>query len=339
MLHRIETKPVSLRAINQPPSRAIQIVLDSFLIECLVCIQQLGRDSISRTKAHIRAVGQIAVLLWPKQITHELDFRSRGALREAKVVVRRPRLLRDVDQVRQPQILHLPGIAPRACVVPLSVKTILRLPQMKVLRDQAWVDVDGRALIVSRHVKCAVIHDVVKIHANPKPMRYLHEPNQLRLRPIPRPHRVPLILRPQIKRVPHVIPHRQTARSLRRRRQPQRRVSCLRQLRDFVRDLHPRRIEVLQHRLSRSHSVHKKKQEENEARAPSARVHESDGAVVGRGHGGRNGGATGRRILSIKRAGWEAYLIRFLLPQEIRISQTFGQFRAEKDARQVDAVF
>jgi hypothetical protein len=65
---------------------------------------------------------------------------------------------------------------------------------MEILRHHAWVEIDRRVLIEARHVKGAVIHDVVEIHANPKPMRRLHQPHQLRLRPIPRPHRVPLIL-------------------------------------------------------------------------------------------------------------------------------------------------
>lgn len=55
--------------------------------------------------------------------------------------------------------------------------------------------------------------------------------------------------------------------------------------------------------------------------------------VVGKGE------TTERRILSINGAGWEANLTRIHLPQRLRISQTFGQFRAKQDARQVAVVF
>ena len=53
------------------------------------------------------------------------------------------RFVGDVDEIGEAEVLHLPGVAPVARVVPLSVEALGGDPEVEVLRHHAGIDVDG----------------------------------------------------------------------------------------------------------------------------------------------------------------------------------------------------
>ena len=249
MLHRVEPQPVGLCFVHEPARRAVQIILHILAVKIRIRRERRRRDSVARAKAHIRSVRQVAVIFRVLRIAHKLDFRRGTPLGEPEVFVRRAWLLRDVNEVRETEMLHLPRAAIVARVIPFSVKPILRDPQVKILRHESGVDVHRRALVEARHVERAMIHHIVEIHADTETVCRLDEPQQIRLRAVARAHRAALILRAEIERIKHVVAHAQPAAALRRRRHPDRAIARLREFRHLERDLAPARVEILQQRL------------------------------------------------------------------------------------------
>ncbi len=180
----------------------------------------------------------------------ELDFGEGRALAGAEVVVRRPGLLRDVDQVGQPEILHLPGVVVVANVVPLSIETVLGQLEVEILRDEPGINVDRRPGVITGDVKRIVIHDVVEIDANPETVRDFDQAKQFRLRPVAGADRAALIFAPEIEPVPEVVADGKSAAPFGRRREPDRVVTGFGQLRHFLGDFVPVGVEILDHRLA-----------------------------------------------------------------------------------------
>ena len=111
----------------------------------------------------------------------------------------------DVDQVGEAEVLHLPGRVPIARIVPFSIEAILGDPQVEILRCHARVDVDGRALVVTRNIEGPVVHDVVEIDTDPEAVRGGDEGQQLCLGAIAGAHAAPLILTAEVKWIPKVV--------------------------------------------------------------------------------------------------------------------------------------
>ena len=158
-------------------------------------------------------------------------------------------LLRDVPRERV-AVQHLPLVVPVDRVRRLRPLTVAP-DKVKVLRHEARCSrkqLPGQRRRIQR--PAVVRHDVVEIYPDPEPVRLLHQRQQFRPRAIPRPHRSRLVLVPEIKPVERIITHREAAaRPLARRRQPERRIPRLRYLRQPLRNLRPRRVEILQHGL------------------------------------------------------------------------------------------
>ena len=244
MLHRVEAEPVSLRAVDEPSDVPDEIRSD-ILFESVGIRRHVGGSDISKTDVGPAAVG--AVILGVIGVPDKRIFCMRGPLGCPEIRIRR--LLRDVDQVSESKVLDLPLRPPIARVVPFAIESVGCHPEMKILGHHAGINVDRRVLIITRNIKRPVVHDSVEIHADPEPVRDFDQLEQLRLRPVSRPHRTPLILASQVKWIPQIISHRQPSAAFCRRRKPHRRVTGLRELRHLPRDLRPARIKKLEKRL------------------------------------------------------------------------------------------
>ena len=80
----------------------------------------------------------------------------------------------DIDQVGKSEILHLPSRSPIPAVVPLAVEAVLCFFKMEILGHHAGVGIDRGVFVVTRHIKGAVIHNVVEVDADAKAVGDFH---------------------------------------------------------------------------------------------------------------------------------------------------------------------
>ena len=245
--HIVLAVGIRIHPVEAPISCRVRHTRHADVLPRLLVCESVGRERPARVGHRERQI-RIEVKLGIARLPDVGNFRNVVTFVRPVVGVRR--LDGYVDQVRKPEILHLPRIVPVARVVPLSVESILRPAQVEILWHEPRINVDRGARVVARDVERVVIHDIVEIHAQPQPMRRLQHQLQIRLRAIARPHASPLIFAAQIEAVPHIVSHRQPARALRRRRHPQRVVARLCHLRQPRRDFPPVAVEILQHRLT-----------------------------------------------------------------------------------------
>jgi hypothetical protein len=157
------------------------------------------------------------------------------------------RLVRDVLPERV-AVQHLPLVAPGRPAVagiggvgqPLEVEILGHKPVGLQRAGQP-----------ARHGPAVVRHHVVEIDPQPEAVRHLHQVQQVGLRAVLGGDGAVLVLRAEIEAVVGVEAHRQPPARLKRRRQPQRRVARLGQLRHAPRNLVPAGVEVLEDHLAR----------------------------------------------------------------------------------------
>ena len=250
MFHRIEAQAIRLGPIHHPSGRSVQEILHIFPIKSGVGGQHLCRNAISRSETDVGPVRQVAVIFGIVRLPNELNLGKSRAFRRAKVLIGRARLLRQVDQIGKVTMLDLPGIVPVRDVIPFPIEPFLGQTEMEILRHQSGISVDRSRGVISGNVKRVVIHDVVEVNANPKAMRDFDEANQVRFRSIARADRAALILAAEIKSIPQIIANGKAATSFGRRREPERIVTGLGQLRHFQGDFVPVGIEILEHRFA-----------------------------------------------------------------------------------------
>ena len=115
---RIQTKTVRFRPVHQPAGRAVEIVFDILLINRGIVLQILlragfnlrlirrGISAINQqlfgqgkqsAKPHIIPVFVIGIVFRTLQIPDKFDFLSGTAFTVAKVLIGRPRFLRDIN--------------------------------------------------------------------------------------------------------------------------------------------------------------------------------------------------------------------------------------------------
>ena len=140
------------------------------------------------------------VLLGPLKIPDERIFNLIIALVDAVVGVRG--LVGDIDQVGEAEVVHLPFRVPIAAVVPLPVKTVFRAPHVKILRHHSRIHIDGGVFVIAGYIKGPVIHDVVKIDADPEAVGHFHHVEEFRFGAVPGADGVALVLRAEIKWIP-----------------------------------------------------------------------------------------------------------------------------------------
>ena len=176
-----------------------------------------------------------------------------GAL--ARAVVGVGRFVGNVDEVGQSEILHLPGVAPIAGIVPLAVEAVLGLPEVKILRHHAGIKLglpfapDRGVLVEAGHGEGPVVHDVVEVDSDSEPMRHFHHVPQLGFGAVAGAHGVALVLGAEVVGVPEIVADGQPAGGFGRGRQPEGVVAGLGQLGHFPRHLRPGDVEILEHRL------------------------------------------------------------------------------------------
>ena len=239
MLHRIQSEPVALRLAQQPRHRAHQIrprVLRHGITVRAVEAMQSSRQ---------RRQGRVHVVIAVVRMPDEERAARRAAVARAEVDVRI--FLRDVHQTGERIVLHLVGVVEVSDVVPAPVKRPGHDPQMKIPRHHARIVIRRRVPVVARHGEAAMVHDVVEVHAQPEAMGQFHGAQQLRLRAVARAHRALLILVPQIEWVKQVVADGEDAPTLGRRRQPERGVTGLRDLRHLHHQLVVIHVEELEH--------------------------------------------------------------------------------------------
>ena len=267
VLHRIEAEAIGLGAVDFPAGGPDEVSADVFDVSAAVGENvslgmlaqrflrgvgtQRGAGLINQPSEVDRIAVFIAVvLLGTVEVADEGIFRMRGTLRATEVSVRR--FMGEVDQVRKPEVQHLPAVLPIPRIVPLAVKTILGDTKMKILRHNAGIKfllplaAGRRGFVEPRDVERPVVHDVVEIHADPEAVRHLHHVLQIGLGAVARAHRVALVFLPEIERIPEIIADREAARAFGRRRQPERTVTRLDQFGHLAGDFRVRNVEELQ---------------------------------------------------------------------------------------------
>ena len=157
----IETQPVCLGAIHKPADVANERGVYILGVGGRVRGEILERDI---SKADIISISIEAVVFGIVRMTDEGILGMVIALVATKVCVRG--LVGDVDQVGEAEVLHLPGGAPVAGVVPFSVESVFGDTEVEILRSHTRIDIDGCILVESRHIESAVVHDVVEIDAD-----------------------------------------------------------------------------------------------------------------------------------------------------------------------------
>ena len=270
VLDRVEAEPVGLGAVDRPTRRANQVGTDvlheSPAVGQNVCagfeadlfIRRPGTQLGPRLIEQDPEISRVAVLVFvivpgTFEVADERKLRVGRAFRWSEVCV--GCLVRDVDQVGQPQVLHLPGAAPIAGVVPLAVESIFGFPEVEILRHHAGIELglpfasDRGVLIEAGDVEGPVVHDVVEVDPDPEPVRHFHHVPQLGFGAVAGAHRVALVLRSEVEGVPEIIADGQPAGGFGRGRQPEGVVAGLGQLGHFPRHLRPGDVEKLEHRL------------------------------------------------------------------------------------------
>ena len=268
MLHRVQAQAVQLGRLHDPARAPVQVGPHVFLKEVRIGRDHAGGQAVALAEADVEVgvgvarpvvgvpqggrhigVRHAVVELGEGGMPDEARLGAPRSLGQAVVLV--GRLVREVDQVGQAQVHDLPGVGPVARVVPLAVEAVLRPPQVEILRHQAGINIHRRVLVVGGNVEGAVVHDVVRVHAEAEPVRRLHHVQQLGLRAVARGHRAALAAPAQIEGIEKVVADRQPAAALGRGWNPQRGVAGLGQLRHLVRQVAPAGVEDLQHDLGR----------------------------------------------------------------------------------------
>jgi len=260
----IETEAVRFEAVDFVPGGANEVGADVFRERPFVGIDvilrlggELGGGGVG---AEFRAgpidedaevgggaVGVLVVLLGAGEVADEGVLGMRGAL--ARAVVGVGRLVGDIDEIGQAQVLNLPGAAPVAGVVPLPVETILGFLDVEILRDHARVNVDGGVLVVTRDIEGAMVHDVVEVDADAEAMGGGDHLEQLGLGAVAGADRVALILGTEIKRIPEVVTDGETAGTFGGRREPKGGVTGLGEFGHFLDEIGVGDVEELEQRL------------------------------------------------------------------------------------------
>ena len=154
VLDRVETESVGLGAIDRPTRRANQVGADvlheSPTVGQNVCagfeadlfIRRPGTQLGPRLIEQDPEISRVAVLVFvilsgTFEVADERKLRVGRAFRWSEVCV--GCLVRDVDQVGQSQVLHLPGAAPIAGIVPLAVEAVFGHQEVKILRHHAGI--------------------------------------------------------------------------------------------------------------------------------------------------------------------------------------------------------
>ena len=238
MLHRVQPQTVHLRPVHQPAHAPAQIAPHILREETGALRDQVGRQPVVRAKADVEISVGVArpvpgiplggrhvgvrhpvVEFRIVRMPHKTGLGIIVALVHSKIVV--GRFMRNVNQVGQPEVHHLPRAGPVPAVVPLPVEAILRHPDMEILRHHARIHIHRCALVVPRHIEGPVVHDVVQIHPDAKAVGGLDQIQQVGFRAIPRRHAAPVPRTAQIKRIAQIIAYGQPSAAFGRRRQPQ----------------------------------------------------------------------------------------------------------------------
>ena len=121
---------------------------------------------------------------------------------------------------------------------------------MKILRTQAGIIIRGRAAVEARHRERAVVHDIVEINADAEAVRGFDGLLQLRLRSPVRGGRARLVHITQVIRIKLIVADGKDAAALGGRRQPDRIVTRLGDLRHLLDEIGPGDVEQLEHGLA-----------------------------------------------------------------------------------------
>ena len=136
---------------------------------------------------------------------------------------------------------------------------------MEILRHEAGHAGEKLPGLRRRVQRAGVVrHDIVEIDTDPEAMRNAHETHQIRLGPVFRPHRAALVAVAEVEAVKRIEAHREGPRArLEGRRQPERIVAALRQLRQAALDFAPGRAEVLQDDFGPRHAGEENEREKH----------------------------------------------------------------------------
>ena len=272
VLDRVQAQAVHLRAVHEPADRAHHVAAEVFLVEVRIRRDHV-RGDIRAAEAHVAQGRMVVVELRIVRMPDKRNLLVRVAFGGAEIGV--GRFLGDVDQARQVLVLHLPGIAPVAGVVPGPVESVLRDLQVEVLRQHARIDVDRGVFVVAGNVECPVVHDVVEVDAQPEAVRRVDQPQQFFLGAVARASAGALRISAEVEGIPQVVAHGQIAAGLLRRRQPERGEAVFGDLGNLGADLLPVHVEELEHDFRAGARRRQRRQQETDAQdsPPSAHVH------------------------------------------------------------------
>ena len=219
VLDGIEAEAVGLGGFHHPARVAAQVGADVFLVEVRIRRDDGFRDG-GAVEADPAERRMPVVELGMVRVAHDGGLVVPAPFGRAEVLV--GRLVGDVQQIREPQMHHLPSVLPIAGVVPFAVEPVGGGAQVEIFGDHAGKDVRRRGFVVARHVVGAVVHDVVEVDADAEAVAQLDQVVQVRLGTVARGDRSALVAAAQIERIEQVVAHRISAVRLCRRRQPQR---------------------------------------------------------------------------------------------------------------------
>ena len=271
MLDRIEAEAIGLEAVHFPTHSPLEIRLDVFDVSRAV-FEDVGLGMVAQLlcgcarpergfgpvdqPAEVLAVAVLVeiVLLGAVEVADKAVFGMGHPLARPEVQVVAG-FLRDVDEVGQAEVLHLPGAAPIARIVPFAVKAVLGFAQVKILGHHAGIKfclslaAGRRVLVVTRDIERPVVHDVVEIDADAEAVCHFHHVQQFGLGAVAGAHGVALVFLPEVVRIPQIVTNRESSRAFGRRRQPERTVTRLGQLGHLPGDLVVRDVEELEQTL------------------------------------------------------------------------------------------
>lgn len=141
-------------------------------------------------------------------------------------------------------MLHLPGVAIAAGVVPFAIKSVARLFEVKILRHHSRINIDRSVSVRAGNIERVVVHDIVEINPDAEAMRGFHHAKQIALGAVSGADRVTLIFASEIEAIPKIVADGQSATAFGGRRHPKRIVTSLGQFRHFVGDFTPTRIKI-----------------------------------------------------------------------------------------------
>ena len=240
MLDRIEAEAIGLEAVHFPTHSPLEIRLDVFDVSRAV-FEDVGLGMVAQLlcgcarpergfgpvdqPAEVLAVAVLVeiVLLGAVEVADKAVFGMGHPLAcpEVQVVAG---FLRDVDEVGQAEVLHLPGAAPIARVVPFAVKAILGFAQVEIFGHHAGIKfclslaAGRRVLVVTRDIERPVVHDVVEIDADAEAVCHFHHVLQIRLGAVAGAHRVALVFLPEVARITQIVADGQATRAFGRGR-------------------------------------------------------------------------------------------------------------------------